>query len=93
MSKVVDAPDILHNAAEHIANRAATRDMEQERSMHRAVAMFNAYRAGKLGTLTEVDGWVFMALLKLARSAQGDLNLDDYEDGAAYIALAGEAAQ
>ena len=33
-----------------------------------------------------------MALLKAVRSQQGDYRADSYEDGAAYFALAGEAA-
>jgi hypothetical protein len=86
-----DAPSILKSAAECIGNRANERDdtKKGERSMAAAVAAFNAL----YGTnLTEVQGWMFMALLKAARARQGDLNLDDYVDGAAYFALAGEAA-
>lgn len=33
-----------------------------------------------------------MALLKAVRSQQGRFKADNYEDGAAYFALAGEAA-
>ena len=57
--------------------------------MARTVAAFNALH----GTaLTDVQGWQFMALLKLARATGGRHHADDYQDGAAYIALAGEAA-
>ena len=35
---------------------------------------------------------LFMAILKAARATAGGHNPDDYEDGAAYFALAGEAA-
>ena len=56
-------------------------------------AAFNALE----GTaLTERQGWAFMQVLKLARSAasarNGRLNADDFVDGAAYAALAGESA-
>ena len=83
------APDILHRAAQHIADRAASRDLPQgERSMGRTVAAFTALTGA---TLNERDGWLFMAVLKAARATAGAHNEDDYEDGAAYFALAGEA--
>lgn len=91
-----DAPSILIEAADCIGSRAAERDQDSERSMSRAVAMFNAWRGGDgadCGHLSERDGWVFMALLKLSRAAGGDHRLDDYVDGAAYVALAGECAE
>lgn len=84
------APEILESAAMHIAERAKSRDLPGgERSMRRAVEAFNALY-GHL--LTERDGWMFLGLVKASRSATGTLNLDDYEDGAAYFALAGECA-
>ena len=33
-----------------------------------------------------------MALLKVARTKLGNLNKDDYVDGAGYLAIAGEIA-
>lgn len=86
----VTAPQILTAGAEHIAARAVQRDcLNGERSMARTVKAFNAM----FGThLTEVQGWQFMVILKMARASAGGHNADDYEDGAAYFALAGEAA-
>lgn len=79
---------LLRQAADTIANRAAERDTEAERSMARTVAAFNALSGHKL---TERDGWRFMAVLKLGRSYSGTrANIDDYLDGAAYMALAAE---
>lgn len=89
------ADGFLLEAADAIDHRAAERDTpEGERSMARATAMFNAWRGPRHGdgALTEHEGWVFMACLKLARPAGGDYRRDDYVDGAAYIALAGECA-
>jgi len=86
------APDILETARDAIADRASQRDDEgkAERSMAAAVDAFNALN----GTyLNETQGWMFMAILKMSRARQGMLNLDDYVDGAAYFALAGESAQ
>ena len=42
--------------------------------------------------MTEEQGWLFMAVLKAVRTQQGNFRSDNYEDGAAYFALAGEAA-
>lgn len=71
-------------------DRAATYDKpEGERSMSATVAAFNAVTGHQL---TEEQGWLFMALLKAVRSQQGAYRADSYEDGAAYFALAGEAA-
>lgn len=72
-------------------DRAAERDQPSgERSMLRTVTAFNALTGHRL---SERDGWLFMAVLKAARAASTHTGLpDDYEDGAAYFALAGEAA-
>ena len=86
----VSAPDILTAGAKHMSDRAALRDAPSgERSMNRAVSAFNALEGVNL---TETQGWRFMAVLKHARATQGEFCLDDYEDWAAYAALAGETA-
>lgn len=89
------APDFLKAGAKHMEDRAATYDAPAgERSMAKTVALFNTLVADKLKEeLSEEDGWNFMQLLKLVRSKQGAYHVDNYEDGAAYVALAGEAAQ
>ena len=86
---VIAADAILQNAAAEMRDRAASRDTpEGERSMGRCVKAFNAM----FGTeLTETQGWQFMELLKMARSAGGAFRLDDFTDGVAYAALAGES--
>lgn len=90
--EVFTAPAILALAADAMRERAAARDTSDgERSMARCVAMFNAYAGGDR-RMTETDGWMFMVFLKAARAAQGKVNEDDYVDGAAYFALAGESA-
>lgn len=89
--KAKTAPEILAASRDHIADRAASRDCPGgERSMGRAVAAFNALTGHEL---TEREGWLFMVALKAARSTAGGHNPDDYEDGAAYFALAGETAE
>lgn len=84
------APDFLTKAVGHLQDRAVTYDNpEGERSMAKTVAMFNALTDVNI---TEEQGWKFMALLKLVRSEQGNFKADNFEDGSAYVALAGEAA-
>jgi len=91
---VPDAPtaaEILRKGAGHIEDRAASRDCVEsgERSMSKTVKAFNALYGHEL---TEEQGWQFMCILKKARASQGGYNADDYEDDAAYAALAGECA-
>lgn len=84
------AHEILSAAAGHMTERASTYDKPQgERSMGATVQAFKAVTG--IG-MTEEQGWLFMTLLKAVRSQQGAFRADSYEDGAAYFALAGEAA-
>lgn len=89
------APDLLIMAADTIGNRAAERDnADGERSMARAVQMFNVWRGRHhQGLMNEYEGWMFMVFLKLARAAEGKHRRDDYVDGAAYQALACECIE
>lgn len=83
------ATDLLQVAYDQIGDRASERDTEAERSMCSTVNAFNAL----YGTnLTEEQGWMFMVFLKAARAKGGRVRVDDYVDGSAYFALAGEAA-
>jgi hypothetical protein len=82
--------DILEQAVVEMRDRAATYDKpEGERSMSATVVAFNAITGHEL---TEQHGWQFMELLKMVRSNQGAYRADSFVDGAAYAALAGEAA-
>lgn len=82
------AASFLEAGLGHMEDRAATYDKPQgERSMANCVAAFNRLSGHNL---TEQDGWRFMAVLKLTRSFQGAFRADNYEDLAAYAALAGE---
>lgn len=84
------APEFLAQAKKHMQDRASTYDKpEGERSMANTVAAFNTI-TGK--DLSEQDGWLFMALLKMVRANQGNFKSDNYEDLVAYAALLGEAA-
>lgn len=82
------AAAILRNAAEVIEQRATLRDLPNgERSMQRAVAAYNQLTGA---SLSELDGWIFMCVLKMARATAGKPQIDDFTDLAGYSALAAE---
>jgi hypothetical protein len=83
----VEASELLRRAARIIDDRQTLRDQGSERSMTKTVSAFNALTGSSLSV---TDGWVFMAILKLARSQHGS-DIDNFIDGAAYMALAGES--
>lgn len=86
----IDPAAILRAGAKHMEDRAATYDKpEGERSMAATVKAFHAVTGIEMN---EEQGWLFMIMLKAVRSQQGDFKLDNYEDGAAYFGLMGEAA-
>jgi len=90
MTEPVTASSILSTGAQHLKDRGVTYDAPGgERSMGKTVQMFNAYSGLNV---TEEQGWAFMAMLKLVRTSQGEYKGDNFEDGAAYFALMGEAA-
>lgn len=88
--KPVTPYGVLEAARKHMLDRAATYDSpEGERSMKATVQAFNAIHGTEL---TEAQGWTFMTLLKLVRTAQREAyHADSYEDAAAYVGLAAEA--
>ena len=82
------ATHMLKSAAKAIQDRAQQRDMQDgERSMRRTVEAFNALTNR---AISEHEGWLFMVCLKMARATAGSFQPDDYVDGAAYFALAGD---
>lgn len=88
--KNLTAPDFLNAALTHMNARAVTYDKPNgERSMNKTVTAFNTITSH---SLTEEQGWLFMGLLKMVRSQQGNFKADNYEDEAAYAALRGECA-
>lgn len=87
---------ILRKAINTIEERGKLRDTGdgKERSMAACVTAFNALEGTNL---TERQGWAFMRVLKMARSAASSQNgmyhEDDYIDSAGYTELEAEAAQ
>lgn len=84
----VHAADIMQAGIDTLGQRAADRDVQEERSMAKVVELFNL----KHGTnLTEAQGWNFMVTLKEVRSlVGGKYRHDDYVDMIAYTALEAE---
>lgn len=93
MGEIMVKPhEVLQAGINHMQDRAATYDQpEGERSMAATVKAFNAI-TGDGSMSSEERGWLFMNVLKMVRSQQGDFKLDNYEDGAAYWGLGAEAA-
>jgi len=55
--------------------------------------LWSVFLDEKLKPFTEItasDVAVMMCLLKISRSTMGNFNIDDFVDGAAYMAIAGE---
>lgn len=83
------ASDILKEAAAVIEERGKLRDKDDgERSMSRAVEAYTALRGNVMES--ELDGWLFMICLKMARATAGKNHLDDFTDLCGYGALAAE---
>ena len=84
------ADALLHKAAEIMTERAKQYDQpEGERSMKSAVAAWNAITG--VG-ITEAQGWLLMAVLKMVRDNQRETpHKDSIDDLVAYASLYGEA--
>lgn len=84
------ADQILRAGLDILVERGEQRDQPGgERTIPSVVAAFNALTGH---SMTEQQGWLFMALVKVRRSQTGKPDADHYVDGANYFALAGEAA-
>lgn len=87
---MIPANEFLVKASSHITEKGKTYDPkgEEERSMGRIVAAFNAI-TGK--NLTEAEGWQFMDCLKSVRLfSKPGFHQDSAEDKITYAALLAE---
>ena len=87
-SSGTDALGILKEASDCIQSRAILRDTPGERAMAKSVRAFNELTGHNL---SEKDGNFFLVCLKASRAYSGH-DKDNYIDGSAYFALAGEAS-
>ena len=87
------ARDFLDQANQIMEQRAQDYDSSQgERSIPAAVEAFNHITGdGRMDSAER--GWLFMEILKMVRSQQGEYKQDNYVDGVAYSALRAEAAK
>jgi len=91
MKDQATAVQTISKALVCIDERSKDRDNGPERSMDRAVAIFNA--ATGLG-MSESDGWLFMICLKIARHKNGQgYNQDHFVDIAGYAGLLAESVE
>jgi len=84
------APQLLNKAASIMEQRGKQYDKPGgERSMGATVAAYNSITGQQL---TEANGWLLMALLKMVRDNQRPApHVDSIEDLVAYSSLYGEA--
>lgn len=83
------AEEILKEAQATLIDRGLNYDSDGgERTMDVLVPAFNLITGHKL---TRKQGYLFMVMLKAARSQQGADKMDNWVDMAAYAGLAGEA--
>ena len=84
------AQDLLHRASSLMDERGQQYDQRSgERSMQATVTAFNAITGYGL---TEADGFLLMAILKMVRDQQRETpHRDSIEDLVAYASLYGEA--
>lgn len=84
------AQDLLHRAADLMDERGKQYDQRSgERSMQATVTAFNAIAGYHL---TEADGFLLLAILKMVRDQQRETpHRDSIEDLVAYSSLYGEA--
>lgn len=85
----MSATAFLRTAAETLAERGKARDQAGERSMVRAVELYNAMTVDAMTCMSEEQGWLFMIALKLAR-AERSHDRDHYIDLIGYSALLAE---
>ncbi len=87
------AGDILTTAAELVGGDRQETHGDKAENHANIAAMWNAYlsiRRDPAAPLNAQDITHLMALLKVARTQLGASNIDDWTDGAAYLAIAGE---
>jgi hypothetical protein len=87
----MNAPDIANKAAELVGGDRAESHGDMHQHFAHVAALWSAYL--KLEQpLSVADVPHMMALLKIARTKSGSVNVDDWIDGAGYMACAGEVA-
>lgn len=90
------AQDIAAKASDLVGGDRDRQHGAKHDNFNRIAGMWNAWlaiRKEPAAPLTAHDVGILMALMKLARTQSGAVNLDDYVDACGYSACAGEVAQ
>ena len=85
--------NILALAKELVSNNREHSHGDAKKNHEQIAEFWNIYLDDKLkpvASITSDNVAMMMDLLKISRSTQGNLNIDDFVDGAAYLAIAGE---
>ena len=85
--------EILKKAAELISDKRQETHGDCFKNHSQIADLWSVFLDDKLKTFKEItpgDVAIMMCLLKISRSTMGDFNMDDFVDGAAYMAIAGE---
>jgi hypothetical protein len=85
--------EILMKAAELVGSSRQESHGDTFKNHEQIAEFWNIYLDDKLkpvAAITADEVAMMMALVKVSRSKVGNHNIDDYVDGAAYVAIAGE---
>ena len=85
--------EILMKAAELISRKRQDTHGDCFKNHSQIADLWSVFLDDKLKPMKEItpgDVAIMMCLLKISRSTMGDFNLDDFVDGAAYMAISGE---
>ncbi len=86
--------EILNRAIGHTAKARPSVYGSPHENMSAQIALidaFNAHNKGRNGRAHDMA--IYALLIKIGRIASGSYHRDNYEDGAAYLAIAGECAE
>ena len=85
--------EILMKAADLVSNSRQESHGDTFKNHEQIAEFWNTYLDDKLkpmASITPDEVAMMLGLLKVSRSQVGKHNIDDYVDGAAYMAIAGE---
>ena len=85
--------EILKKASELVSSEREETHGNAFKNHSQIADLWSVFLDDKLKPMKEItpgDVAVMMCLLKISRSTMGDFNIDDFVDGAAYMAIAGE---
>ena len=85
--------EILRKAAELVSTKRESSHGDAFKNHSQIADLWSVFLDDKLKPMKDItpgDVAVMMCLLKISRSTMGDFNVDDFVDGAAYMAIAGD---